>query len=229
MNTFENSQRLMTLQAITYTTTGVDISDSNSFTSPTQYDSFDNWLGEDFDYILDNILDSFFADIEADLLSVWSTNKSEQESAQASAMRSALASAQGITDDGVAADDGGSGFTGSMESDSEGVPSSDSSALSEASLDHDLSDHSGFKHKHEHPDESRYSGTQSENLGGDTQGSYSLASSDGDGVSVSTQSIQLQSYQEFYEDANNTGSYTINGLGNDTGDPTIEWIGDMDN
>ena len=77
MNTFENSQRLMTLQAITYTTTGVDISDSNKFNSPIQYDSFDNWLGEDFDYILDNILDSFFGDIEADLLSVWSTNKSE--------------------------------------------------------------------------------------------------------------------------------------------------------
>ena len=109
MNTFENSQRLMISQAITYTTTGVDISDSGKFTSPTQYDAFDNWLGEDFDYVLDNILDTFFADIEADLLSVWSTNKSEQESADASAMRSALASAQGMTDDGVAPDDGGSG------------------------------------------------------------------------------------------------------------------------
>ena len=91
-----------------------------------------------------------------------------------------------MTDDGAVADDGGSGFTGSMESDSEGVPSSNSSALSEVSLDHELSDHSGFKHKFHHPLESRYSGTASENLGGDTQGSYSLDSSDGDGVSVST-------------------------------------------
>ena len=186
MNTFENSQRLVTLQAITYTTTGVDIMDSSKFSSPIEYDSFDNWLGEDFDFILDNILDSFFGDIEADLLSVWSTNKSEQESADASALRSALASAQGMTDDGAVADDGGSGFTGSMESDSEGVPSSNSSALSEVSIDHELSDHSGFKHKFHHPLESRYSGTASENLGGDTQGSYSLDSSDGDGVSVST-------------------------------------------
>ena len=36
-----------------------------------------------------------------------------------------------MTDDGAAADDGGSGFTGSDESDSEGVASSDSSALSD--------------------------------------------------------------------------------------------------
>ena len=37
----------------------------------------------------------------------------------------------GMTDDGLVADDGGSGMTGSSESDSEGVLSSDSSALSE--------------------------------------------------------------------------------------------------
>ena len=113
-------------------------------------------------------MDEFFGDIEADLLSVWSTNKSEQESADASALRSALASAEGLTDDGLALDDGGSGFTGSQESDSEGVASSDSSADSEDSLDHDLSNHSGFKHKFHHPLESRYSDTASENFGGDT-------------------------------------------------------------
>ena len=78
MNTFENSQRLMIFQAITYTTTGVDINDSSKFTSPTQYDSFDDWLGEDFDIYLDQILDNLFNEIEEDLLSVWSTNRSEQ-------------------------------------------------------------------------------------------------------------------------------------------------------
>ena len=38
------------------------------------------------------------------------------------------------------------------------------------SLDHDLSDHSGFKHKghFHHPIESRYSNTNSENFDGDT-------------------------------------------------------------
>ena len=98
---------------------------------------------------------------------------------------------------------GDSGMTGSDLSDSEGSPSSDSSALSEDSLDHDLSDHSAFKHKFHHPLESRYSGTASENLHGDTQGSYSLGSSDsdGDGVSVSTQSIEIVEYENFYEDA----------------------------
>ena len=83
-----------------------------------------------------------------------------------------------MTDDGLAADDGGSGMTGSDESDSEGSLSSDSSAGSSVSVDHSLSDHSGFKFKHRHPDESRYSGTNSENPHGDTAGSRSLGTSD---------------------------------------------------
>ena len=112
---------------------GVDISskDSKDFKSPVAFDAYDLWLGDDYDYFLDNLLDNLFDDIEADLKSVWSSNLSEQESAQASAERSAAASALGETDDGVAANDGGSGFTGSALSDSEGVASSDSSALSE--------------------------------------------------------------------------------------------------
>ena len=47
------------------------------FISPIEFDSFDNWLGEDFDSFLDQVLDNFFDEIEEDLLSVWSTNKSE--------------------------------------------------------------------------------------------------------------------------------------------------------
>ena len=93
MNNFATSQRLLTLQGVYYTAVGVDILDSSKFTSPLQFDAFDNWLGDDFQFVLDNIIDDFFDDIEADLLSVWSTNKSEQESADASALRSALASA----------------------------------------------------------------------------------------------------------------------------------------
>ena len=81
-----------------------------------------------------------------------------------------------MTDDG-AFDRSGSGFTNTRNSVSEGVISSDSSALSEISLDHDLSDHSGFKHGQLHADESRYSGTQSENIHGDTNGSLSHGSS----------------------------------------------------
>ena len=83
-----------------------------------------------------------------------------------------------MTDDGAAADDGGSGMTGSDESDSEGSLSSDSSALSSVSLDHSLSDHSGFMKKHHQTGESRYSGTASENLHGDTAGSKSHGTSD---------------------------------------------------
>ena len=96
-----------------------------------------------------------------------------------------------MTDDGMAADDGGSGMTGSDESDSEGSLSSDSSAGSSVSVDHSLSDHSGFKFKHHHPDESRYSDTNSENLHGDSAGSRSLGTSDNSGNPslVSTVSI----------------------------------------
>ena len=101
-----------------------------------------------------------------------------------------------MSDDGAGMA-GDSGMTGSDLSDSEGVMSSDSSALSEDSLDHSLSDHSGHKHKFHHPLESRYSSTVSENLHGDTQVSYSLGSSDD--VSVSTQSTEIVEYQDFYE------------------------------
>ena len=82
-----------------------------------------------------------------------------------------------MTDDGVAADDGGSGFTNTRNSVSEGVMSSDSSALSEASVSHDLSDHSGYKHYFRDSLESRYSGTNSDNLLGDTNRSFSHGSS----------------------------------------------------
>ena len=82
-----------------------------------------------------------------------------------------------MTDDGMAVDDGGSGFTNTRNSVSEGVMSSDSSAFSEASLSHDLSDHSGYKHHFRDPLESRYSGTNSDNLSGDTNRSFSRGSS----------------------------------------------------
>ena len=77
----------------------------------------------------------------------------------------------------MTADDGGSGFTNTRNSVSEGVLSSDSSALSEASLSHDLSDHSGFKYFFRDSLESRYSGTDSDNLLGDTNRSFSHGSS----------------------------------------------------
>ena len=76
---------------------------------------------------------------------------------------------------------------------------------SSASLTHDLSDHSGFKHKHghfDHPLESRYSGTDSESWH-DTQGSVSKGTSNNPGglaSTVSTQSITLKEYREFYNE-----------------------------
>ena len=86
-----------------------------------------------------------------------------------------------MTDDGRNVDSGGSGFTNTRNSASESGLSSDSSALSEASLSHDLSDHSGYRHHFRDFLESRYSGTNSDNLRGDTNRSYSRGSSQGTG------------------------------------------------
>ena len=75
-------------------------------------------------------------------------------------------------------------------------------SASTASLDHGLSDHSGFKHKHGHFDhqlESRYSGTDSESWH-DTQGSVSKGTS-GKASTVSTQSITLKEYKDFFANA----------------------------
>ena len=84
-----------------------------------------------------------------------------------------------MTDDGLVANDGGSGESDSDLSASEdGVVSSDTSNDSSISLSHSLSDHSGFKFKNQHPDESRYSGTASENLHGFTAWSRSHGTSD---------------------------------------------------
>ena len=61
------------------TSYGIDIQakDSKHFKSPNAFDSYDLWLGDDFDYFLNNMLDDLFDEIESDLYSVWSTNKSE--------------------------------------------------------------------------------------------------------------------------------------------------------
>ena len=61
-------------------TYGIDLKGRDLFQSPLAFDPYDNWLGADFNYYLDNLFDAVLDDIESDLLTVWSTNKSEQES-----------------------------------------------------------------------------------------------------------------------------------------------------
>ena len=88
--------------------------------------------------------------------------------------------------------------------DSEGSASPDSEPDSSTSLDHS---HEEFGHEklfaHRH-DESVYSHTYSNNTLGDTQGSFSHGTSDasGEASEVSTVSILLRPYEEFYENAN---------------------------
>ena len=80
--------------------------------------------------------------------------------------------------------------------------SSDSEIDSSTSLDHSLGDHGHYK-GHVHGSESRYSGTQSDNSHGDTQGSHSLGTSGSRSI-LSTVSISLVSHIEFYNYANTT-------------------------
>ena len=193
------------MQGIALTAYGIEIQaeDSKNFRSPLAFDAHDLWLGDDFDFFIDNMLDDLFDDIEADLKSVWSSNKSEQESQDYSARRSALASYLGQSDDDslpggyttLYGDKSGDSMTdgdsnGGSASIGLGSPASaDSSAMSSASLNHDLSDHSDYKHGHgfghfHHPLESRYSGTESDNLDGDTQDSHSHGTSNRSGPST---------------------------------------------
>ena len=189
------------MQGIALTAYGIEIQaeDSKNFRSPLAFDANDLWLGDDFDFFIDNMLDDLFDDIEEDLKSVWSSNKSEQESQDYSARRSALASYLGQSDDASLpteydaqyGDKSGDSMTdGASNSSAKGVSiSADSSALSSASPTHGLSDHSGYKHGHgfghfHHPLESRYSGTESDNLDGDTQDSHSHGTSNRSGPST---------------------------------------------
>ena len=59
---------------------GIELKDTDEFKSPLAFDAFDTWLGEDFDYFIENLFDGFLDEIESDLLTVWSTNLSEQQS-----------------------------------------------------------------------------------------------------------------------------------------------------
>ena len=85
-----------------------------------------------------------------------------------------------------------------------GEMSSDSEADSSTSIDHSHEEFGhGKLHAHHH-DESVYSHTYSNNTHGDTQGSFSHGTSDasGEASEVSTVSILLRPYEEFYENAN---------------------------
>ena len=50
----------------------------SKFNSAIDFDAHDLWLGNDFNYLWEQVLDDFWDEIEDDLLSVWSTNRSEQ-------------------------------------------------------------------------------------------------------------------------------------------------------
>ena len=64
--------------------------------------------------------------------------------------------------------DTGTNVSGDTTSDTEGTASVDSSVLSSTSLDHSHDEHGHGKGIFHHPLESRYSHTNSKNLGGDT-------------------------------------------------------------
>ena len=81
--------------------------------------------------------------------------------------------------------------------------STDSANTSSTSLSHS---HAELDFKRNHLDlESRYSGTQSENIKGNTQGSISVGTS-GLLSTLSTVSFTLEQYKEFYANSNSTAT-----------------------
>ena len=108
---------------------------------------------------------------------------------------------------------------------------------SSTSLDHSLDDHSGYKF-HTHESESRYSGTQSDNSHGDTQGSRSRGTS-GSRSMLSTVSFTLESHIEYYDySRTTTNDMSVGtsievlfepggGIGENGGTDGIRWMGDV--
>jgi Ca2+-binding RTX toxin-like protein len=194
---------------------------------------------------MDQILDEIFEEIESDITSVWSSNESEQWSQQVSAQLSADAKAAGMTT--MSADTPTISLHKSKtDSDSDtnsvtSTSSSDSSADSTVSDDHSHSHHGYGYHDSSHVKESSHSGTYwSLNESGDTNGSFSHGTSNrtGEASTVSTVSIKLKPFKEFYandvhdqmveilDDPNKADSvinHNFNGIGG------VKWTGDADN
>ena len=78
MQAFGRYNTLHFVKYLPWVSYGIELGGTDEFKSPLDYDSFDSWLGEDFDYFIENLIDGFFEEIESDLLTVWSTNRSEQ-------------------------------------------------------------------------------------------------------------------------------------------------------
>ena len=180
------------------------------------------------DYYIDAYLDRILDEIEEDMKSVWSTNRSEQESQQESAQLSADRKAAGIASDIPSPDS-----TASLSMTTGGGMSSDSEPNSTVSVDHS---HDEFFKGNNNQSESRFSGTNSENLRAYTQGSISQGTSnDSDSAStVSTVSIELQAFAEFFSDhegnsfsflENSGRPLTKNKVGRNGG---YDWSGDGD-
>ena len=150
MQSFGNYNTLSFVKYLPLVSYGIELKGKDEFKSPLAFDAFDSWLGEDFDYFIENLIDGFFEEIESDLLTVWSTNLSEQESQQASAQLSADREAAGedtdLNTDATPA---------SLSVSEDTSDSSDSELDSSTSLDHS---HGEFGYHGDH-EESVYSHT----------------------------------------------------------------------
>ena len=62
------------LQLMAY---GIKVSDIKDYRSPLEFNSYESWLGKDFEFFLENLFDEVLEDIASDLQTVWSTNLSE--------------------------------------------------------------------------------------------------------------------------------------------------------
>ena len=205
---------------VTYLAYGIEIEDDkNQIDSPFAFTAYDLWFDEDFDYFLENMLDDILDELESDITSVWSTNESEQLSQQLSAQASADARAAGMTtmsvSTGTSVDTNNESserasdisLTATADTDSS-VESTSEAGKSTVSDTHSHGTASRLMYHYPHSGgESSHSGTLlSKNLSGETGGSRSHGTSQrtGEASTLSTVSIKLKKFKEFFANDNTT-------------------------
>ena len=242
------------VSAIAHTAYGIGFKEAaNDFRSPFAFDAYDLWFGADFDYVINSLLEDFLSDIETDISSVDSSNLSEQASEQRSQQSSADNQARfdaGL-DPVLAESESASGESASRVST---PPASTNNNTTQSSSATSMSMDTSATHSHPHhgwahsAGESTFSGVSWSDDGERTGLSHSEGTSQdtGEASTLSSVSILIQEYNDFWANANEGAAVTILDAEDDSGkhhgsgakNPKdngfgglggVEWIGDDDN
>lgn len=217
-----NQQPLMLQAGIAQIAYGIKA--TNKEGDPFAFDAYDNWFGEDFDFLMDSWLEDTLALIESDITSVDSTNLSEARSEQMSAQSSADRAAQiaaGITPSestsrkssqcsGAGCEDTYVSTPSSTDSgDGLAGESSSPTETEETTLSHEHSDNHGGYYE---TTESFYSGQSwSDDEGTGFSNSSGTSQATGEASTLDTVSFDAEEYADMYEDNDDDASIRIIG------------------